>query len=298
MRALALLLLLLLPSVALAVEPAAPTDFSRGRLWRIETVDGKTSYLFGTMHISHPAVTQQLPKAVLDAFSASKVLALEINLLRTDVKAFVDPMLLPAGQSLSNLVGAELAWEVKRALAPLGVPSRGVERMTPWAASMFLATSVEESLRQRVGMKPLDLYLQLGAERAGMRVVALETMDQHMAAFTAMPAELQASMLRASLATRGLFALAMEDMLALYLDGDLAGLYAHYVKTEQPNDPAFFGYFNEAMLLNRNRGMVEAAKPLLAEGGAFVAVGALHLAGPGSMLELLQQAGYRVTRAD
>lgn len=295
MRVLAVLFLLLLPSALAAGETP---DFSRGRLWRIETTDGKTSYLFGTMHISHPAVAQNLPQAVRDAFSASHVLALEINVLRSDVDAFVNPMLLPTGQSLSNLVGADLAWEVKRALAPLGIPSRGVERMTPWAASMFLATSIEESLRQKVGMKPLDLYLQLGAERAGMRIVALETMDQHMAAFTAMPVDLQASMLRASLAARGLFALAMEDMLALYLDGDLDGLYAHYVKAKSPNDEVFFAYFNEAMLLTRNRGMVESARPLLAEGGAFIAVGALHLAGPGSMLELLHQEGYRVSRAD
>lgn len=295
MRVLALVLFLLLPSTLAAAEEP---DFSRGLLWRIETAEGKTSYIFGTMHISHPAVAQNLPRAVRDAFSASRVLALEINLLRTDAQAFVNPMLLPAGQSLSNLIGADLAWQVKHALAPLGFPGRGVERMTPWAASMLLATSVEESLRQKVGMKPLDLYLQLGAERAGMRVVALETMDQHMAAFTAMPVELQASMLRASLATRGLFALAMEDMLVLYLDGDLEGLYAHYVQSEAPNDELFFAYFNEAMLLTRNRGMVESAKPLLAEGGAFIAIGALHLAGPGSMLELLYRDGYRVTRAD
>lgn len=295
MRILALLLLLLAPASLAAAEPP---DFSRGRLWRVETAEGKTSYLFGTMHISHPAVTQNLPKAVLDAFSASHILALEIDLLRSDAQAFVNPMVLPMGQSLSNLVGADLAWEVKRALAPLGFPARGVERMTPWAASMLLATSVEESLRLKVGMKPLDLYLQLGAERAGMRIVALETMEQHMAAFTAMPVDLQASMLRASLDTRGLFALAMEDMLALYLDGDLDRLYAHYVRTAAPNDPAFFEYFNEAMLLTRNRGMVANAKPLLAEGGAFIAVGTLHLAGPGSMLELLHRDGYRVTRAD
>ncbi|HKY94426.1 MAG TPA: TraB/GumN family protein [Kiloniellales bacterium] len=295
MRVLAILLFLLLPGALAASETP---DFSRGRLWRIETADGKASYLFGTMHISHPAVTQQLPKAVLDAFSASHILALEVNLLRTDVEAWVDPMVLPTGQSLSSLVGAELAREVKRALAPLGFPPRGVERMTPWAASMFLATSIEESVRQKVGMKPLDLYLQLGAERAGMRIVALESLDDHMAAFTEMPVELQASMLRASLATRGLFALAMEDMLALYLEGDLDGLYAYYVKTESPNDPVFFEYFNEAILLKRNRGMVESAKPLLAEGGAFIAIGAMHLAGPDSMLELLYRDGYRVTRAD
>ena len=297
MRALALLLLLLLPTVAQAAD-LAPSAFSQGRLFRIETADGKVSHIFGTMHISHPAVTQKLPQAVLDAFSASTVLALEINILRSKSTDFADAMRLPDGQSLSGIVGADLGGEIKRALAPLGVPSRAVERMTPWAASFLLTTSDEESRRQRVGMKPLDLYLQLGAERAGMQVAALETMEEHMAVFTQMPPEMQAEMLRASLASRGLFALAMEDMLALYLKGDLDGLYAYYVSQNTGRDEAFNEYFDDAMLVRRNRGMVDTAEPLLADGGVFIAVGALHLAGPRSMLVMLRDAGYRVTRAD
>jgi uncharacterized protein YbaP (TraB family) len=90
----------------------------------------------------------------------------------------------------------------------------------------------------------------------------------------------------------------MEDLLALYLEGDLDGLYRHYVASTQDADAGFFGYFNDAILVRRNRRMIERALPLLEEGGVFVAVGALHLAGPDSMLVLLRDAGYAVTRAD
>jgi hypothetical protein len=295
MRWLVLLGLLLLPLGASATEPG---EFSRGRLWRVETPAGAVSHLFGTMHSSHPALTQGLPRSVLDAFAASRVLALEVNLLRADVGAFAAAMVLPPGTSLTQLVGAELAGQIKRALGQLGLSPRAVERMTPWAVSLSLTTSYEESLRRKVGMKPLDLYLQLGAERAAMRVVALETLEEQLTVFTDMPVELQAAMLEASLAARGLMALAMEDLLALYLEGDLDGLYANYVASAQGADTAFFGYFNDAILVRRNRTMLERARPLIEEGGAFIAVGALHLAGPDSLLALLQAAGYRVSRAD
>ena len=42
--------------------------------------------------------------------------------------------------------------------------------------------------------------------------------------------------------------------------------------------------------------MVERAEPLLARGGAFIAVGALHLSGKEGLVERLRAAGYRVTK--
>lgn len=297
MRFLAVLLLLLFPVAVSAVEPA---PFSRGLLWRIQAPSGAVSHLFGTMHSSHPALTQGLPKSVREAFAGSRVLALELNLLQADLSSFSDAALLPRGTTLTSLVGAELSGQIKRALGELGVPARAVERMAPWAVSMSLTTSHEESLRRKVGMKPLDLYLQMGAERAGMSVVALEKLEEQITVFTDMPIELQTALLEASLASRGLMALAMEDLLSTYLEGDLDGLYRHYITSTQgpETDEAFFGYFNEAILVRRNKTMLERAAPLLDEGGAFIAVGALHLAGPDSLLVLLQQQGYTVTRAD
>jgi uncharacterized protein YbaP (TraB family) len=40
--------------------------------------------------------------------------------------------------------------------------------------------------------------------------------------------------------------------------------------------------------------MAERAAPLLAAGGAFIAVGALHLSGEGGLIERFRAAGYRV----
>ena len=45
----------------------------------------------------------------------------------------------------------------------------------------------------------------------------------------------------------------------------------------------------------RNLRMRDAALPLLADGGAFIAVGALHLPGAIGLVELLRGAGFTVT---
>jgi hypothetical protein len=46
--------------------------------------------------------------------------------------------------------------------------------------------------------------------------------------------------------------------------------------------------------VERNNTFVAAARPLVDEGGAFIAVGAGHIAGPAGLVELFRRAGYRV----
>jgi hypothetical protein len=59
--------------------------------------------------------------------------------------------------------------------------------------------------------------------------------------------------------------------------------------------PEAFVSLEQNLLGNRNLGMRERAQPHLAEGGAFIAVGALHLPGPQGLVALLREAGYIVT---
>ena len=51
-----------------------------------------------------------------------------------------------------------------------------------------------------------------------------------------------------------------------------------------------------ALLKSRNTTMVERAAPLLASGGAFIAVGALHLPGKTGLVERFRASGYTVTK--
>lgn len=90
-----------------------------------------------------------------------------------------------------------------------------------------------------------------------------------------------------------------ETMVALYLRGD-TGMFWPFFRAVLPggtDDDEGYAAFEEAMVKARNRTMMERAVPILAEGGAFIAVGALHLPGPQGLVALLRRAGYRVTKA-
>ena len=54
--------------------------------------------------------------------------------------------------------------------------------------------------------------------------------------------------------------------------------------------------FEQRLIIDRNRRMVERMDKLLRQGNAFVAVGALHLPGAHGILQLLSDEGYQVTR--
>jgi uncharacterized protein len=53
--------------------------------------------------------------------------------------------------------------------------------------------------------------------------------------------------------------------------------------------------FTRSLLDERNFVMRDNSQALLAKGGAFIAVGALHLPGPNGLVSLYRQLGYRVS---
>jgi uncharacterized protein YbaP (TraB family) len=54
--------------------------------------------------------------------------------------------------------------------------------------------------------------------------------------------------------------------------------------------------FATQLLVSRNFTMAQRAMPLIDQGGAFIAVGALHLTGADGLVERLRKSGYKVTK--
>ena len=86
-----------------------------------------------------------------------------------------------------------------------------------------------------------------------------------------------------------------EEMTQQYLDRDTGGIYSR-MQAQRESQPElmelFLRRFNDA----RNQIMADRMAERLAEGGAFIAIGALHLPGEKGLLSLLSQRGYSVER--
>lgn len=286
-RAGLVLLLLLAPAAAETLPPA--------RVFLLERDGTAPNWLFGTMHSSDPEILD-LPPEVQVALGRSRTVVGELDLKQEDLGAIFLSTLLPAGQTLDSLLPPDLHQRAIAALEILGLPAYLANRLQPWMAAVMLSFDKEELERQRRGEEALDDKLQRLARERGKQVRALETGAEQLAIFQDLPLAWQIEYLEMALDFPELVGGSTGTIKALYLAGDHAGTWDYYVTSMTGElDTAFTRYFTQTAIVDRNHRMAERLVPLLAEGGAFVAVGALHLPGPDGLFNLLQAEGWRIT---
>lgn len=217
--ALLLVCLLAAPVTAGERHTAGPAAAGAPRrapfLWRVER-DGRTSHLFGTVHVGLDldAALAEAGRAALD--DARRVFveldltspAVIVDLLRT-ASARSE---LPPGQSLRKLL-APAAWDRLTALYRGRLPPAALDRMQPWFATLSSlplvvpARAVDTVRSPRLSGPPLDAAIAARARERGIRVMPLETPLQQIQALIGMGRGEGAVMLEELYGERGLVAL-------------------------------------------------------------------------------------------
>jgi uncharacterized protein len=253
-------------------------------LWSAEK-DGTTTYLFGTMHMGVDP-EKRLPDLVWSRLDAAKAFAMETD--PADVTK-VDFM-RHDGKTLHEELG-DVKWH--RLQAMIGEqPASRVDPMKPYIAATLVTSS---GLPQTM---PMDGVLLQHAKNEHKAVVFLE------------PIETQVTVIEKWLTTRALGEMLddvpdttarTKQLLAAYVSGDERAIQR---VTDDEHAAAFKHGHTEAevrdemtdLLFRRNASWIPLIERMHANGGGFVAVGTLHLVGTGSVVDLLQQRGYKVTR--
>ena len=301
----------IIAAVALATsarsEEPVPTDGSgiingHGLLWRIEAPGAPASHLFGTMHSPDPRVLT-LPESAARAFAASETLVIELQTIgdagAAAAQALFQSMLLDDDRSLSAMLGERPFAVVAEALEEKGLPAAIVDKLKPWGAYlMLMAPPRGEGSEAMV----LDQRLEAEALRRGMTVAALETLDEQVAVFAGMA---EADMVQLLLAIVDTAAEAgglapyidefLEAVTGHYLEGDLAAILALSRGQLPGGDAALAERLMTRMIDDRNHRFADRLDDALRKGGAFVAVGALHLPGEAGLVALLEDQGFTVS---
>ena len=272
--------------------PAAQASMVRPALWSVRD-DDTTIYLFGTVHVLKPGV-QWFDGGVKRAFDASDELVLEI-VEPTDPQAMAATMTHAAlardGIKLSDRLNPELRQRYQAAMVANDLPWQMFEAFNPWMAGMALSVQPLEKLGYRADLGA-EKTLTVAAKVAGKTVGALETVEQQLGYFAGLPIEQQVKFLDATVE-------GLPDM-----DSEFARLISHW----QQGDPERLAQeMNESLeatpelaqvlLIQRNIRWAQWIKGRLAEPGTvFVAVGAGHLAGKGSVQDQLEGIGIGSVR--
>ena len=283
--ALGILLALLFAGTASRAAPIA--DDARGLLWKVEGKNQKPSYLFGTIHIADPRVTN-LPPPVRTVFDAADALLVEVVPDVESMARLTRSMRFSDGRTLTQVIGAPMVADAQAALTKRGIPLVEIESLKPWAIALMLLTP------DLNGALPLDLALQTRASERGVTVAGLETMDEQIAVFDDLSFDDQRVLLEATLRDQAAIAGRTEALTQAYLDRDLVKLQA-LSDADELDDPKLHARVTRRLLTERNRRMVDRMQSRLRRGNAFIAVGAAHLPGPQGLIRLLESEGYRLS---
>jgi uncharacterized protein YbaP (TraB family) len=255
------------------------------------------------MHVTDDRLAD-LPAEVKTAVGTSRVVALELDEIALDSTGMAERMgrllaergLDPARKGLDDLGPADRRF-VKQALADRGLKDLPPERLRPWVLLTFVSVPACEMARSGAGLKVVDVHVADAGIAAGAEVVGLEEIEEQIDAMASISpknaARLVAGMAKLGPRLDDVF----ETMVGLYRRRQIGYLFGDLrLAGIEERDIASFTEFMEILVDKRNVTMRDRALPLIDKGGAFVAVGALHLVGEKGLVELFRKDGYTVTR--
>jgi uncharacterized protein YbaP (TraB family) len=279
-----------LPSAAL-IQSAQARARDRGLLWRF-TRDGRSGYLYGTIHLGRPAWIVPGPQ-VRQALQASDTLALEIDLSDPAALLQAAAAATPPATPLPPALRERLARQVQAACLPaqLLAEQHPVLQLT----TLSLIAARWDGLDAAYGS---ELVLAGLARSARMPIVALETAQRQLDALLPRDAATTEKLVARTLdqLEQGSTRRIMATLVGAWERGDLALLedYERWCDcTTTAEERALLARLND----DRNPAMAERIDALHRDGKrVFVGVGALHMTGPKGLPKLMRERGYTVER--
>jgi uncharacterized protein YbaP (TraB family) len=283
-RIAAALFLLAVVSTAHAAE-----RFGEGLLWRIDGKGAPASHVFGTIHLADARVTT-LPSAVAREFKQSRSLTIEAGADLSSIATLANRMIYTDGRDLPGVAGDALYKRVAALSVPLGLPEVAVRIFKPWAMTLLLSAPRQDPTQV------LDYVLARMAQDGGKPVLELESLDEQVSVFESMSEADQLALLRHAVANYERLPQVIERLIAAYLKRDLAAMARISDEGGGEDTKRIKEIFTRRLIVERNTRMVDRMEESLRQGGAFVAVGALHLYGDRGVPAQLERRGWKVTR--
>jgi uncharacterized protein len=263
----------------------------RGVLWRISK-DGRTSHLFGTIHIGK--LSWGFPgQQVRDALMAADTVALEIDVSDAQVMGRLTPPKSAATPKLPDALRKRLDAQINAAC----IPAEAIASQHPVMQAMALSGLDARWVGYDLAYAQ-EFFLAGFARSAKLPVVGLETPEIQMAALLPTTDSDALALISRTLQdmeegkTRRM-ASRMADIWEAGKLEDLANFEQWCECVKDDADRAFYKRINDA----RNPFLAERIAALHGEGKKlFAAVGALHMTGDQALPKLLAERGFKVER--
>lgn len=278
--------------IATTIAAAVPAHAAPA-MWSVSDADSKV-YLFGSVHVLPQGTDWRTP-----AFEA---------ILKAAPQVYFETDIGPWGELAltMKMVGAAISAEqshwidhlapdqldrLKTVLARDGISLESAKAMPPWALQVQLQIDEMNPGKEKLDpMQGVDATLEW--ELPKERKAFFETPGQQYDLLASDPLDVQVKNLFDAIGATDTAAPSLDTLVGAWAKGDVDAIAATNVP-KSPEDAAE----TQRVLLDRNKNWIPTIEKLLHDNQEdLIVVGAAHLAGPGSVLDLLAQAGYTVTR--
>jgi uncharacterized protein len=278
---------------ATPVQARAPA-VAHPALWEVSDQDTKI-YLFGTIHLlpdkyqwrtakfdEAVAGSQQLMvETIVDDKNPAKLMSAMASL------AFNTPNLPPLADRVPAARRAALAAAIKKS----GFPPQALDRMETWAAAFILLGNQFRDMGLK-GDEGVEAVLRGTFTTEEKPIGELETNVQQLSFFDTLPEAAQRQLLEGAIDASDAMKRDFQGMLSAWSRGDVEGIAKTFNR-----DLAASPDLQNALIKRRNANWSKWIEQRMAEPGTvFIAVGAGHLAGRDSVIDMLKRDGYGVRR--
>jgi uncharacterized protein YbaP (TraB family) len=266
---------------------------ARPALWEISDPD-TTIYLFGTIHLLPENFQWRTPK-FNQAVASSQQLVVETIVDDKNPAKLMSAMAalgfangLPP---LSQRVPAAKRPELAAAIKSSGFPPQAFDRMKTWAAAFILLGNKFRELGLKGG-EGVEQVLRSDFSGAGKPVGELESNVEQLTFFDKLPESAQLALLEGAIEDGKSMDAEFGGMIRAWSRGDVQGI-ARTFDRDLSESPAL----QRSLIHQRNTNWSKWIEQRMSQPGAIlIAVGAGHLAGKDSVLEMLKKDGYKVRR--
>ncbi|MEJ2222457.1 MAG: TraB/GumN family protein [Desulfobacterales bacterium] len=283
--------LLIAASSGLQAKTAAVQQTTKSCLWTVETPSNKI-YLLGSLHLLKQD-TYPLAAAIEKAYAASRILIFE-----TDIAALQAPGvqakllemgLYPADQNLLENLDTNTRRQLEKKMSEIGLPLAQFSRFKPW----FVALTLTTLELQRLGFNPnygIDMYFFNKAGADDKEIGFLEPAEYQINLLGNMAEADQSDFLSQTLKDLEIVNELAGDLVGSWEKGDAEKLHELLSKSFKS-----YPHLHNRLLIQRNKNWVQQIEGALRKNKSVLfVVGAGHLVGPESVVDLLKKKGYQV----
>lgn len=264
-------------------------------LWKLSDNDTEI-YLFGTVH-NLPEETVWINDTISQALNQADEIFLEVELTSAAARKVIDSYqqehgFLPPGQSLFEQMDVGDAYRLKQGLKAFGENPQQFDHLQPWLA----AIQISQVRMKNSGFKTssgVESYLEAFASKNKKKMRYLETIEDQMTIWDSGNFDDQISNLAAMSWTLSDPITELDLVTQEWLDGDIYGVGLLVSNPELEYSKKNY----DQLIKQRNQAWTPQILARLEQAGVtFIAIGAAHLAGPDSVIKLIEQNSKTVER--